>query len=696
MIKQFSSLIKTCEAVTKYSIFALVFLVPVFFLPWTSNVLDFNKQAILVFLVFVALFAWLAKVLISGKLILNLNKTHLAVLALFLVFSASTLFSIDKNGSFWGWPSVTSESLLTILCFALFYFLVSNAFSKNQIFNLISTLAVSACVAVFVGVLQVLGVFIPFDFAKTPSFNTVGMVGELGLFTAILLPLFVILEIYSSKWLRVVFGIGIGLSAVALVLINYTIVWWIALASCALLILFGIVKRDSFDLRWLGIPMFFLVLALFFILLQVQLPTIQKPIEVYLKQSTSVGIISNIMKENPVLGVGPGNFSYVFSKYKSVDLNKGLLWNFRFDSAGSKVLNVLATTGILGLLSFLALIGFVIFYGVKFLLNKSLVQKDSRNYLLVLSGGLLVAFLSQVIAYFFHGSSLTLDFLFFFLAACFVGLLAEEKKEFSLNPSSLLTLGVTFVATIFFIFGLGVLVLDGQRYIAEVYYVKGVRAFSSGQIDKGLQNLENAVRLNSKADIYLTQLSEAYLLKLANVISDNSLSDEDKSRITQLLVNNSINSGKLATDANPKNANNWSARGLVYQNLIGTVAGAEDWALSSYEQALLLAPKSPYYPTQKGIVYMTKANVLSGEDSAKKNESLDNAKKEFDKALELKSDYSPAHFQLGLIYYQEKDITKAIEKFEQVAKLNPDNEQVKTILENLRAESSSLEDIDEE
>ncbi len=673
MPKEPFSLIKFCDTVLKYSLYALVFLLPILFLPWTSNVLDFNKQAILVLFVFIALFAWLTRVLVSGKLSLNLNKTHFAVLALFLVFLASTLFSVDKHGSFWGWPSVTSESLLTILCFALFYFLVSNAFSKKQIFNLINILAVSGCIAVFVGVLQLLGVFMPFDFAKTASFNTVGMVGGLGLFAAILLPLLIILEIYSSKWFRVIFGIGLGLTAVVLVLINYTIVWWVALVSCALLVLLGVVKRELFDLRWLGLPMFFLVLALFFILLQVQLPTIQKPVEVYLKQSTSFEIISNMMKENPVLGAGPGNFSYVFSKYKTAELNQGLLWNFRFDSAGSKVLNVLATTGILGLASFLALIGFVVFYGIKFLLNKSLAAEEQKKYLLVLSGGLLVAFLSQIAAYFFYGSNLTLDFLFFFLAACFVGLSVEEKKEFPLNPSSLLTLGVTFVATLFFIFGLGLLVLDGQRYLGEVNYAKGVSYFAEGQRDKGIQGLENAVRLNSKSDIYLTQLSQAYLLRLGDVVSNTSLSDEDRSSISQLLVNNSINASKMATDVNPKNVENWNARGIIYQNLIGTIGGAEDWAISSYDGAINLDPNNPYYFTQKGIVYMTKAATVDSSDSAKKNEDFEKAKEQFDKAIELKSDYAPARFQIAMIYQAKGQIAEEIQALEEARQYSPND-----------------------
>ena len=62
----------------------LVFLIPLFFLPWTINVLDFNKQALLVVLVFVTLFFWILKVLVSGKLedcLVSITATTLILIA---------------------------------------------------------------------------------------------------------------------------------------------------------------------------------------------------------------------------------------------------------------------------------------------------------------------------------------------------------------------------------------------------------------------------------------------------------------------------------------------------------------------------------------------------------------------------------------------------------------------------------------
>ena len=63
--------LKICDRVAKYAIYIAIFLIPIFFLPWTADVLDFNKQALLLVLIFVSLFAFLSKILISGKFEIN-------------------------------------------------------------------------------------------------------------------------------------------------------------------------------------------------------------------------------------------------------------------------------------------------------------------------------------------------------------------------------------------------------------------------------------------------------------------------------------------------------------------------------------------------------------------------------------------------------------------------------------------------
>lgn len=761
MVKSFQIVEKICQSISKYSIYVLLAIMPVLFLPWTSDALEFNKQTALIFLVFISLFFWMVKALVSGKFLANLNKTHIAVSLVFLAGLLSTIFSQNRYGSFWGWPSPTGEALITIIGLTILYFVISNTFSKKEIINSIIISSIAGGLAVLFGTLQLLGLFIvPFGFLKSASFNTIGSVGSLGIFIAVFLPLLTVLIVLTEKWLRIIFSVILGLCAISLVLINYPIVWWVVLASSILLVVFGVFKKDLFDLRWLSISMFFLVLSLFFIILHPQINVASRSIEVYLNQSSTLDVALKAVKQSPIVGSGLGTFANDFSKFKKIDFNNSQLWNLKFDKGGSEVLNTLATSGFLGIIALFSLMCVVIFYGIKSLFLSDINNKKNGEYIYILSGGILASVVAICVAFFLYATSLYIYVFFFFLIACVIGLISENK-EYQLSPSSFLTLGVTFVFTLFFIFGLGLLILDGQRYVAEINYYQGITTNSK---DKMIASLEKAVTLNPSMDIYLNDLALVYLSQISDVANQKNLSDTDKSNKVSALVSNAINASTMASSINPNNVTNWSVRASIYQNLIGTVPDSEDWAIKMYDEAIKLDPQNPYYVTQKGIVLLTKAYGTDKDKPDAKKQDLDSAKTQFDKAIQLKSDYASARFQLamvlqaqgktdqvmpalqeakkyamqdvglsfqiGLLYYQDKDYqnaqkelertvflnpnysnalyflgltysaqnqnSKAIDAINKVLKLNPDNAEIKKVLDNLNNGKDPLLGISEQ
>jgi len=671
-IKKSSEIVETCEKVSKISIYLLAFLLPILFLPWTANVLDFNKQALLIVLVFASLFAWMLKILISGKANFNLSLVHIPIAVLFLVYTASTVFSLWRYGSFWGWPQVNSESLLSLLGLVLLYFLVTNIFEKKEIFYLMISLVISGSLAVLYGLLQLFGKFlIPIGFTKAVSFNTIGGVNSLAVFAAILLPMIIVFLIISkAKYLRVFFIAAVALLAVLLLLINFQIAWWLVIAGSALIIAFGTQKRDVFDNRWLVLPMFFLALALLFSFFRFQIPgTPDRPVEVFLTHRASFDIVWNTLKENPVIGSGPGTFIYNFSKYKDISFNQSSLWNLRFDWASSKMMTMLGTTGILGVLSFFALLIFFIFYGIKFLFTKK--EEDEESYW-VLGLGIFISFLTISVAYFLYQSNLSLDFAWFLLMASFVSLLSPVRKEVLLKPSSLVTLGITFAFTLIFIFGLGILILEGQRYASAASYLKGMKNWQKEESIKTMEHFEDAARISPGNDLYWRELSQVYLQTINEVSARTDLSQAEITRQVQILINSAVNSAKTAVEVNPKNVANWSARGSVYQNLIGMVGGTKEWAVESYEKASELEPTNPFFPTQTGIVLLREASLLTADgEKEERSKILNEAEDQFNKAIEMKSDYAPAHFQLAMVYQAQGKGAEMIEQLERTKAIAP-------------------------
>jgi len=679
-MKETSLIIKICDWVTKYSIYALVFLLPVLFLPWTSEVLDFNKQTLLIGLVIISLFSWMLKVLISGKLEINMNKIHIFAGVFFSVYLLTIIFSADKYGSFWGWPLITSESFLSIIGLVLFYFLVSNALAKKDIIKSLFIFSVSALVVEIFGVFQLFGWFIfPFDFAKNIGFNSIGGAGGLGVFAAVLFPLMFVSLIKAQKWTKALFIVAIILSGLIFFLVNYPLIWWTVIFGSASILIIGFLKRNIFDARWMALPIFFMVVSLAFIILNPQINWLaQKSNEISLSHSANFQIDLQVLKEKPIFGSGPGTFTYDFSKFKNESLNKTVLWNVAFNSGSSKVLTSLATTGVLGVLALLALMASVIFYAVKFLVIKK-NDSDQDISFSILGVGLFASFIAGIASYFLHSSNLTLDFLFFFIIAILVGLIFENRKEYKLKSSSSLTLAVTFVFTLVFIFGLGFLILDSQRYVAEATYYSGLKSLQAGDIDGGTKKLEAAASINPGADLYFRQLAQIYLFKIQSVLTDPNKSQDAKSKAAQTLVANSVNAAKIATDNNPESSGNWLIRGYVYQSLTGLVTDSNTWAINSYNEAVKLDPNNPYALTQRGIVYY-------------QDKDYQNAKANFDQALNLKPDYSNALYFSGLIFDQAGQKDKAIEQFTKLAQLNPASAtDIQKIIDNLKAGKGALD-----
>lgn len=692
-----SFILRACDSITKYSIYALIFLVPIFFLPWTTDVLDFNKQALLVLLVFISLFALMLKILISGKFEITKSRIHIVAGALFLMYLLATIFSVNRYGSFWGQPQQVSESLLTAICLLIFYFIVSNIFTKKDIFTSILIIACSAIVAQLVGVSQLLGLFIiPFGFAKSATFNLAGSVGSLGFISAILIPLATAMLIITKKWWRVLFASQLVLSGLILFLINYPIIWWVVIVGSALTLILGTAKRDIFDGRWMALPMFFLAVSLFFVLLNVQIGWLPQSInEVFLSPKTGLSIGLQAIKERPIFGSGLGTFAYDFSKFKDPSFSASSLWNITFNKSSSKVLTSLATTGVLGLLALLALMAFPIFYVIRFLFatkeasDSSSPEKSKSQIQSILLLGISVAIVEQSLAYFLYNSNVALDFLFFFMIAALVGLIFEDKKKYVLKQSSLLTLIVTFIFTLVFIFGIGILILNGQRYVAEINYYQGLADYQANQNAAGLIKLESAVNLNQGSDLYLRQLSQAYLLNLKALLQGikTAPTDQQKTQI-QTLEANSVNAGKVATDLNPKDANNWSSHGYVCQSLIGILNGADTCAISSYDSALKLDPNNPYFYFQEGSVYLADA-INSSADQ--KNQLLAKAQGQLEKAISLNPNYSDALYSLGIVYDSLGQNSKAVDVFTKLQQLNPSNTDIPKILANLKSGLSALQ-----
>jgi tetratricopeptide (TPR) repeat protein len=115
--------------------------------------------------------------------------------------------------------------------------------------------------------------------------------------------------------------------------------------------------------------------------------------------------------------------------------------------------------------------------------------------------------------------------------------------------------------------------------------------------------------------------------------------------------------------------------------LLSQIQVAENSIKDAITSLLVLAQLNPQDPTiffQLGLLYYNSGdNVNTGIVLSK--------------AVELSPDYSNARYFLGLAYARLGKYAEAVDQFEAVARLNPDNEEVANILTALKAGKSPFQ-----
>lgn len=654
------------EKIGKGSLYLAVFLLPLWFLPFTQNIVIYQKQTLLVMLVFLGLVAWLAKIVNKGEIRLRVSFLYIPVVLLLVAVGISTLLSRWVAASFWGWPLSLSDNFLTLVVFALFSFLVFQVLEDSKhLFRLLLTLLISSGVAVLYTILQAYELYLlPFEFTKLATFNTLGNMNGVAIFSAVLMPLALALAFVSKMFLRWVLWVVSAILFASLVLLNFQTAWVVLTAGLLVLLSFGMwnmKKKNEFG--WVSFPMVLIIVAIFFMVFQVALPGAPRtlPLEVSLSQRATLNVAKETLKERSLFGAGPGTFVLQYAKYRPAELNQTVFFGTRFSSGASEVLNWLVTKGMVGLLLLLALFGTLKVMGFR-----ALLRSENENFSWMLGLGTFASLVALIISQFLYPSSFMLWFLFWVLlgALAFVG--AKTVRNLTIAKHPFLALGSSFVFLIILIFGLGLLFIGGQKYVAETQYLKGVRASAAGDLDGAITNVLSAANLNPTVDLYWRDLSQLYLAKVNQIAADQELTQEERAQQTQTAVSNSVAATRAATQVAPANVANWNVQGFMYRSLIG-IEGAEALAQEAYLKAAELEPTSPFPWTELARSQVLQAQNLSLKEEAKevRAQVLESALENLQKALELKFDYAPAHFLTAVVYNQQGKSDEAVAKLEE-------------------------------
>ncbi len=675
------------------AVYLLAFLLPIFFLPNVPSVLELNKQILLVVLGGIAFLAWIGKLAWEGRIRVKKNFLLVPVLALLFVFALNTIFSVYRDQSMWGSFGTESLSLVTVIALVAVFFVITNNFdSKKKVSNLIFTLIASSFFASLYAIFQIFGKFT----FKNPvlaqnSFNSIGSVYAFSAFIGAVLILAVaaILERQPAavKIALIVFSI---VFVFVLVMVNFQTTLVAFLIGMAVLLGLAVITGGSETKnRPLIIPMVVLTLILLAALIgkNGSIVKVQLPVEVGLSQSASYDVAKSAWKDRTLLGSGLSTYDLAYLKGKPPEINLTNFWTVKFNEASSRFFTLVTTTGLLGTAAVLFLIGSMLVFMFSSLV-KIFGRSEKGTFTLI---GVTAAWIYLTILHFFYASNISLDFAWWIAMAAFVVLTAlvfgSKEEIISETSSPRVSLILSFVFVVIIVGFISLIFLEGQKYAAAAAYNKALASDTQGgNLEDLVGKLGRVTNLDPSRDLYHRNLSVALFALLNQKVSEkgvSNLSENDRADISNLYFA-AEEQANAAISLNPKNPDNLVQLAQINQNVIGSKDGADDAAVRAFREALNFSPKDPSLYYQIGQVYLIMADMETAKSAGqqqgqnkqaqlpdKAKEDIALARQNFEKAVELKTNYIPAQFMIAVCLDRLGEINQAIAKLEESKKMNP-------------------------
>lgn len=660
---------KILDFVIISSLFLIFFLSPLFFTGTTAQGIGFEKMLLFYFLVLLGVVAWISKGIVGGEICLKRTPLDIPLVAFFIILVVSTFRSIDQQNSLIGYYGNPAKGLVAAIVFILFYYLLVNNVNAKRIKILFWSFVFSNVLVVSFSLFQLLGKFIlPFGFTHAVTFNTIGSITSLSMYLIIILPLLAaaasqIKEIHSGLnksgaiLLRVIISAAILADITVLVFLNGFTVWLMAIVGIGVLLLFFLAKIVNIRNNNLIIPItVFFVVIIFLVLKNLNVMNLNLPAEGSLSRSVSWNIAKEGVRAHPFIGSGPSTFYYDFSKFKPVDFNNSPLWNARFDSATGVIFELLPTLGILGALVVIIILFINLIYALLNLIKVR--QKELPSILLALFSSAVSAFAFSFLLP-LNNSLIILFILIFSLVFAVAVINRQEKvKQFTFSFQTSAKQNLTLAGLLLFVSASVVVMfaMGFKIYLADVYAKESLTASAT---EEKIEKLNKAISMAPDRDIYYIALANNYMA-LAN---SKATSGGNQTEISDNL-NASIRNVKKALELSPNNVINNESLALIYENTSYYIGGGiVEWIKSledAYNKVIELDPNNPAPYFRLALINVARSNIES--DQSEKARYINEAIKNYDKALAKKGNLSEAYYGKGVAYEKLSNLNEAIEQ----------------------------------
>lgn len=659
----------------------LLFFVPLVLFPTTSELFEFNKMIATYALATLIVSAWLGKMILTRKIIFRRTILDFPLLIFLLSQFLSTITSIDFRTSLLGYYSRFNGGFASSLSYALLYWAwVSNMDAKKTL-SAIRFLVISACLVSLYAILQHFGIDkdIWVQDVQQRVFSTLGQPNWLAAWIAALIPLAWNLQISKSTNLQIkskIFWLWFGLSTLFFLILLYTksrsgILGFAAAEIVFWLSTFVALLKEKSKLKFF--VQTFIICHLSFVILALATgtpwtPSISKllthkesapqtvvgpALEVGGTESGKIRKIVwrgalEIWRHYPILGTGVETFAYSYYNFRPIEHNLVSEWDFLYNKAHNEYLNLMATTGTLGIVSYLVLVVFSIYL---FLKNKSGWDK-----------AFLAGYISILVTNFFGFTVTPVALQFFLYPAMAITFANGQQVTANVQPKKL-TNGQKAGMAILLLIGGWLLVTITRYWYADVLYAKGRALNHNDDFVKARSILIKTVSLSPREAIFWDELAQS-TTDIAVALEEAG--EQDKAfQFSDAAIKESQN----ATYLSPKNVNLKRNRATLFIKLSPLDETYLTKAKEQIFEAITLAPTDAKLFFNLGLTELRLGEV-------------DNALRTFEKAIAMKPNYKDARLAYGITLSEQGEDKKAIEEFNYIlTRIDPNDALTKQLLD---------------
>lgn len=351
---------------------------------------------------------------------------------------------------------------------------------------------------------------------------------------------------------------------------------------------------------------------------------------------------ASYLKDNPRslwLGIGFGNYSVIFDKYFDPKFYNYTRTETYFDRAHNNLIDIVSTTGVIGLLAYLSIFVAVIAYLRRAWKEERLSHMDAS-----LIGALLIGYFVQNLAVF--DSLVTYVSLMFVLGYVYF---CAQPEDGEMDETPAITpererlwgalLGVVMIVAIY--------IFNGRAIMMFKVTIQAYMALGNGQAEEGQILFKQAFDYNSG----LERDSRVYFINM--LLSYPSLLQDESGNVNKELIDYAVNQADINLTYNGRDsflqtqlAQLFYTASRLYYHDQQELANYSSWGLEAINIAIEGSPRRvPLYFIKSDIL------LIRGE--------TDEALKNIEYAISLNPDYPDGYCQLAETRYYMKDYDAA-------------------------------------